>query len=163
MSHQYGEKMENDIELIIDAVNQGVTLREIHGISEEQMQGLYGLAYDFYNKGKLEEAEKFFRFLCIYDFYNVDFLLGLAAVYQLSGMYQKASDLYAVAFAQADSDYRPMLYAGQCQLAMGKSGKARQCFKAVIEYANDEVLVVKAQAYLEALKKETTSNHKRNK
>ena len=70
MSHQCDEKMKSDIELIIDAVNKGVTLREIHGISEEQMQGLYGLAYDFYNKGKLEEAEKFFRFLCIYDFYN---------------------------------------------------------------------------------------------
>lgn len=157
MSHQYDEKVEGEIEIILDAVNQGVTLKEIHGISDEQMQGIYGLAYDFYSKGKLEEAEKFFRFLCIYDFYNVDFLLGLAAVYQLSEMYQKASDLYAVAFAQADSDYRPMLYAGQCQLAMGKSGKARQCFKTVIECSNDESLILKAQAYSDALKKSSAS------
>eukprot|EP01037_Dinobryon_pediforme_P046888 gene46888-60523_t len=113
MGHQYDEIDGGNIEVILDAVSQGVTLKEIHGISDGQMDGLYGLAYEFYNQGRLDEAEKFFRFLCIYDFYSVDFLMGLAAVYQLKEMYQKAADIYAVAFAQGDSDYRPMLYAGQ--------------------------------------------------
>ena len=162
MSHQYDEAASNNIDaeknldVILDAVNQGVTLKEIHGISDEQMDGLYGLAYDFYNQGKLDEAEKFFRFLCIYDFYSVDFLMGLAAVYQLKEMYQKAADIYAVAFAQGNADYRPMLYAGQCQLAMGKSGKASQCFKAVIQYTDDDSLKATAQAYLTALKRGKT-------
>jgi len=151
MSHQYHDATEQDLETILDAVNQGVTLKEIHGISDEQMDGLYSLAYDFYQQGRLDEAEKFFRFLCIYDFYCVDFLMGLAAVYQLKKMYQKAADLYAVAFAQGDADYRPMLYAGQCQLAMGKSGKARQCFTVVLEQSDDASLKVTAQAYLTAL------------
>ncbi|MBB5390579.1 MULTISPECIES: type III secretion system translocator chaperone SicA [unclassified Herbaspirillum] len=153
MSHQYGQAEEKDLEVILDAVNQGVTLKEIHGISDEQMDGLYRLAYDFYQQGRLDEAEKFFRFLCIYDFYCVDFLMGLAAVYQLKEMHQKAADLYAVAFAQGHDDYRPMLYAGQCQLAMGKSGKASQCFKAVLEQADDEALKDAAKAYLTVLKR----------
>ena len=80
MGHQYDEVEEKNLEVILDAVNQGVTLKEIHGISDEQMEGLYGLAYQFYNQGRLDEAEKFFKFLCIYDFYSVDFLMGLAAV-----------------------------------------------------------------------------------
>ena len=153
MSHQYGNASEDDLEVILDAVSQGVTLKQIHGISDEQMDGLYRLAYDFYNQGRLDEAEKFFRFLCIYDFYCVDFLMGLAAVYQLKEMYQKAADIYAIAFAQGDSDYRPMLYSGQCQLAMGKSGKAGQCFKAVVRHADDEALKATAEAYLAALHK----------
>lgn len=151
MSHQYDEVNDENLDVILDAVNQGVTLKEIHGISDEQMDGLYSLAYDFYHQGRLDDAEKFFRFLCIYDFYCVDFLMGLAAVYQLKGTYQKAADIYAIAFAQSDSDYRPMLYSGQCQLAMGKSGKARQCFKAVIEYSGEDSLKATAQAYLSAL------------
>jgi hypothetical protein len=68
-------------------------------------------------------------------------------------MHQKAADLYAVAFAQGDGDYRPMLYAGQCQLAMGKSGKARQCFKVVLEQADDEALKAAAQVYLTVLQR----------
>lgn len=32
------------------------------------MDGLYAHAYEFYNQGRLDEAETFFRFLCIYDF-----------------------------------------------------------------------------------------------
>jgi type III secretion system low calcium response chaperone LcrH/SycD len=153
MSPQHEEAAEFDIQRILDAVSQGITLKEIHGISDEQMDGLYSLAYDFYNQGRLDEAEKLFRFLCIYDFYCVDFLMGLAAVYQLKKMYQKAADLYAVAFSQSDSDYRPMLYSGQCQLALGKSGKAGQCFRVVVQCAKDEVLQATAQAYLVALKK----------
>jgi len=158
MGHQYDEVEEKNLEVILDAVNQGVTLKEIHGISDEQMEGLYGLAYQFYNQGRLDEAEKFFKFLCIYDFYSVDFLMGLAAVYQLKEMYQKAADLYAVAFAQGDADYRPMLYAGQCQLAMGKSGKASQCFKVVVECATDDALKAAAKAYLAAIKQGRTSS-----
>jgi type III secretion system low calcium response chaperone LcrH/SycD len=151
MSHRYDEATESEIEIILGAVNQGVTFKEIHGISDAQMDGLYALAYEFYHQGRLDEAEKFFRFLCIYDFYCADFLMGLAAVYQLKKMYQKAIDLYAVAFAQSDADYRPMLYSGQCQLAMGKTGKAGRCFKMVMQYADNESLKLTAQTYIAAL------------
>lgn len=163
MSHQYRDALEKDLETILGAVSQGITLKEIHGISDEQMDGLYSLAYDFYQKGRLDEAEKFFRFLCIYDFYCVDFLMGLAAVYHLKGMYQKAADIYAVAFAQGDADYRPMLYLGQCQLALGKSGKARQCFKIVLEKSTDESLQSVAETYLAVLRRNERSSKKSGK
>lgn len=151
MSHQDESNDQKNLETILDAVNQGVSLKDIQGISDAQMDGLYSVAYDFYNQGRLDEAEKLFRFLCIYDFYCVDFLMGLAAVYQLKRMFQKAADIYAVAFAQSDFDCRPMFYAGQCQLAMGKAGKAGQCFQVVVEHAEDGSLKVAASAYLKVL------------
>ncbi|KAF3999339.1 type III secretion system translocator chaperone SicA [Glaciimonas immobilis] len=160
MSHQSKDFDEENLETILDAVSQGVTLKQMHGISDEQMDELYGVAYDFYHQGRLDEAEKFFRFLCIYDFYSPDFLMGLAAVYQLKGAHQKAADLYAVAFAQGKDDYRPMLYSGQCQLAMGKSGKAKQCFKAVVANASDESIKKIANAYLMALQEGRSKSSK---
>ncbi|WP_306453916.1 MULTISPECIES: tetratricopeptide repeat protein, partial [unclassified Burkholderia] len=42
------------------------------------MDGIYAYAYRFYQRGRLDEAEVFFRFLYIYDFYNVDYATGLA-------------------------------------------------------------------------------------
>lgn len=99
---------------IVDAVLAGAPLKDVQGLSDEHMDGLYAFAYQFYEQGRLDDAEKFFHFLCIYDFYNSQYWMGLAAVYQLKQNHQKAIDLYAIAFAQGKNDYRPMFYSGQC-------------------------------------------------
>ncbi|AOZ52601.1 type III secretion system translocator chaperone SicA [Chromobacterium vaccinii] len=138
-------------EVIWQAVSEGATLQDVHGIPQDLMDGLYAHAYDFYNKGRLDDAETFFRFLCIYDFYNPDYIIGLAAVFQLKKQFQKAADLYAVAFALGKSDYRPVFFTGQCQLFMRKAAKAKQCFELVLERSDDEALRVKAQVYLDTL------------
>ncbi|WP_440029650.1 type III secretion system translocator chaperone SicA [Chromobacterium amazonense] len=138
-------------EMVWEAVSSGATLKDVHGIPQETMEGLYAHAYDFYNKGRLDEAETFFRFLCIYDFYNPDFIMGLAAVFQLKKQFQKACDLYAVAFALSKNDYRPVFFSGQCQLFMRKAAKAKQCFELVCEQSVDEALRAKAQVCLDGL------------
>lgn len=122
-------------------------------IPEDLLKGLYAHAYDFYNKGKLNDAEKFFRFLAVYDFTNPDYIIGLAAVYQLKKEYQKACDLYAVAFALEKSDLRPVFFTGQCELSMGRAEKARKCFELVNEQSNNDSLKNKAQTYLNILNK----------
>lgn len=136
---------------VVDAVLGGATLKEVQGLRDEHMDGLYGFAFKFYEQGRLDDAEKFFHFLCIYDFYNSHYWMGLAAVHQLKHNHQKAIDLYAIAFAQGRNDYRPMLYTGQCQLALGKIGKARSCFQYVLEQAPQEDLRQQAQVYLDTL------------
>jgi len=136
---------------IWDAVIAGASLKDIQGISSETMEGLYAHAYDFYSKGQLAQAEAFFRFLCIYDFYNPEYIVGLAAVCQLKGEYQKAVDLYAMAFAVGKNDYRPVFYAGQCQMMMQDAAAARECFSQVCESSFDGDLRSKAKAYLSVI------------
>jgi type III secretion system low calcium response chaperone LcrH/SycD len=151
-SRKHTEQEEDRIaEQVMQAVLDGASLKDLHGVSTEQMDSLYGFAYEFYEQGRLDDAEKFFHFLCIYDFYNAQYWMGLAAVHQLKQNYQKAIDLYAVAFAQGKHDYRPMLYTGQCQLALGKAGKAKVCFEYVIERVQEPGMRERAQAYLNAL------------
>lgn len=136
---------------IWDAINEGATLKDMHGVSQEMMDGIYAYAYHFYHSGRLEEAEAFFHFLCIYDFYNADYIMGLAAVFHLKKQYKKASDLYALAFAQGKSNYAAIFYIGQCQLSMRKAVKAKQCFEVVQEFSTDESLIEKTKVYLDAL------------
>lgn len=136
---------------VVDAVLAGAPLKDVQGISDEQMNSLYAFAHQFYEQGRLDDAEKFFHFLCIYDFYNSHYWMGLAAVHQLKQNYQKAIDLYAIAFAQGRNDWRPMHYTGQCQLALGKIGKARLCFEYVLEQATQDDLRKQAQVYLDTL------------
>jgi len=136
---------------VVDAVLAGAPLKDVQGISDEQMNSLYAFAHQFYEQGRLDDAEKFFHFLCIYDFYNSHYWMGLAAVHQLKLNHQKAIDLYAIAFAQGKNDWRPMFYTGQCHLALGKVGKARLCFEYVLEQASEEDLRKQAQVYLDTL------------
>lgn len=141
-------------DMLWTTVNSGNTLKDVHTIPDDMMEGLYAYAYDFYNKGQLDDAAIFFRFLCIYDFYNPDYYMGLAAVYQLQKQYQKAANIYAVAFSLAQEDYRPVFFSGQCQLLMQKANKAKQCFELVLEHSLDDTLKIRAKAYIDTMNTE---------
>ncbi|EKT60899.1 type III secretion system translocator chaperone SicA [Providencia sneebia] len=156
MDNQKEKQNLNDVELlnnITSALIRGASYKDIHGISQDMMDGIYSYAYEFYQQGKLKEAEVFFRFLSIYDFYNTDYIMGLAAVYQLTKRFEKAVELYALAFVLAKDDYRPLFHAGQCNLILKKSSAALHCFESVYKHSSDGELKVKAQIYLDALEK----------
>ncbi len=82
-TYKTDEELDFYSDRLLDALQNGATMKDIHGVSSDTMQDVYKLAYDFYHQGKLNDAESLFRFLCIYDFYNPEYAMGLAAVYQL--------------------------------------------------------------------------------
>ncbi|WP_233592558.1 type III secretion system translocator chaperone SicA [Erwinia psidii] len=155
---------EDDIESythgLIDAIQNGAALKDVQGVSDETMHDVYRLAYEFYHHGKLNDAESLFRFLCVYDFYNPEYAMGLAAVHQLKKNYSKAIDFYALAYSLAKEDYRPMFYAGQCNLMLRRAVQAKQCFEIVMSKCHDAPLKEKAEAYLSALREISDGSNK---
>lgn len=137
--------------LLLEGLQAGATIKDLKGVSSDTLEGVYALAYRFYQNGQLEEAETFFRFLCLYDFYNAEYALGMGAVLQLKRDYDKAISMYAVAQALDLQDDRAIFHVGQCQLALGRLSKARDCFEAVAGRAADPDMVGRCQAYLQAL------------
>lgn len=85
------EQLDAYAESLLDAIQNGATLKDVYAVPNDTMQDVYKLAYDFYYHGKLDDAESLFRFLCIYDFYNPEYAMGLAAVYQLKKIMPKLS------------------------------------------------------------------------
>lgn len=145
------EELDAYADSLLDAIQNGATIKDVQGISSDTMQDMYKLAYDFYHQGKLNDAESLFRFLCIYDFYNPEYAMGLAAILQLKKNYAKAIDFYALAYSLSKEDYRPMFYAGQCNLMLRQAVPARKCFDIVINRCSDAELCQKAGAYISAL------------
>lgn len=146
------DEYQDYIDKVCMAMMDGATFKDIHGIPEDTMQGIYAYAYDFYNQGRLDEAETFFRFLSVYDFYNADYIMGLAAVYHLKKKYEKAAELYTLAFILGKQDYRPLFHAGQCNLMMNKASAALSCFESVLESSNDDTLKSKTEIYISIIK-----------
>lgn len=117
---------------------------------------IHSYVYDLFRRGRIDQAENLFRYLCIYDFYNMEYLMGLAAVFQLKAQYAQACELYAIAATLSDTDYRPVFHAGHCHLAMHESARARQCFIRVLENSRDESLCALSRASLEAMSETRT-------
>ncbi len=138
--------------MILLVMRSGVTLKEIHDISDGAMENIYAHAYQFYQDGKLNEAERFFKFLCMYDLKNPDYFIGLGAVYQLQKNYLKACDIYALAYVLKDNDFLPVFFSGQCQLLLGNISKSLQCFDIVQRRCPSPALVARAAAYSESIK-----------
>lgn len=137
---------------LCDAIANGATLKDLRGVSNETMEQLYAFAYDFYQQGRGKEAETFFRFLCLYDMYNADYAMGLAATLQQQKKYQPAIEAYVLAFGLGKIDYRALLHAGQCCLMLKHKEEARKLFLTIMESASaTSVVKAQAQAYLDAL------------
>jgi len=137
--------------LILEGLRSGATLADLKGVNSDMLEGVYALAHRYYQNGQLDEAETFFRFLCLYDFYNADYALGMGAVLQLKREYEKAIGMYAVSQALNLKDDRPMFHVGQCHLALGRLSKARECFEGVAGRAADTDMGRRAAAYLQSL------------
>ncbi|MFY3138380.1 SycD/LcrH family type III secretion system chaperone [Achromobacter xylosoxidans] len=144
-------QIERMFDTVIEGLQEGATFKDMYGVSSETMEAIYAQAYDFYQQGRLDEAEALFRLLCIYDFYNVDYAIGFGAVFQLKKQYDKALDVYAMAYTISGGDQRAMLYAGECNLLLRRMGKARRCFQLVVDEATDERIKGKASMYLQAM------------
>nr|WP_241391670.1 SycD/LcrH family type III secretion system chaperone [Yersinia frederiksenii] len=149
--------IENTYELteqMQSVLSLGASMAEIQGVSKNTLEGIYAYAYDFYEKGRLDDAEVFFKFLCIYDFQNPDYLKGYAAVCHLKKQYQRAYDLYGLSFfVDPKFDYSPAYLMGQCQLCLKNIDMAKSCFESVILHSKDNDLLSKASTYLELLSK----------
>lgn len=90
---------------------------------------VYSLACDYYDKGLIEQAEKIFRSLCLYDFSNINYLLGLAAVKQVQKQYQKAINLYSLAISLDENNASSWFYIGQSYLFSGEKNLAISSFR----------------------------------
>ncbi|WP_345829413.1 type III secretion system translocator chaperone SicA [Erwinia sp. HDF1-3R] len=171
MSTMEGNITENEAELIMTAtMEHGATLREIHGIPDDVMENIYAHAYQYYKEGRLDEAENFFNFLCMYDLKNPDYFIGLGAVNQLKKNYIKACDFYSLAYVMSEDNFNPVFHSGQCQLLMGNVIKALQCFDIICQRCTDEKLVIKAKIYMDTIRQNkdesqgdgATKNHDEN-
>ncbi|EBJ5114585.1 CesD/SycD/LcrH family type III secretion system chaperone [Salmonella enterica] len=140
-----------DADDLITAIQGGATLKDLNGISDEIMHELHNMAYAFYQDEKLDEAIALYRFLYIYDFYNAEYAMGIGAILQLQKKYDKAIDFYALAYALSEQDYRPMFYAGECNLMLGKLIQSKECFEIVEGESDDEFLIDKAKIYLNVI------------
>ncbi|WP_419532979.1 SycD/LcrH family type III secretion system chaperone [Endozoicomonas sp.] len=134
LSGYEGEELEN---MLLDFFGKGGTFKDLKNMSDDAMEAIYSVAYNLYQGGKYEEAQKVFQFLCFYDHFNRKYFLGLGACQQMQKQYDNAIEIFSFATILDSDDPRPMLYIGDCHMAKGDKEKARVAYETSIEWAGD--------------------------
>ena len=110
-------------EMAINAVKgslAGEPLKIARGISDEELNAVYSLAYNYYMTGRYDEALKLFKFLVMFDHMSQKYWTGLGSVYQVMKRWDEAIAAYAQAMIFDVSRPKPIYYAALCYFAKGE-------------------------------------------
>lgn len=117
------------MDAVMDALSTGSSIGDVVGITPEQLEVLYTVAYGAYQSKNYTDAETLFQALCLYQHLEERFWMGLAGSRQALENYKGAIEAYEMAgLASSLGDPTPFLYAGICFLKLGDKESARVAF-----------------------------------
>jgi len=116
-------------------VKDGATLKEVKGISNEELEAVYSLGFGYYRTGKFEDAQKLFEFLVLFDHLSAKYWFALGAVQQAQKNYEKAVASYGFSSFLDLENPKPQYHAAECFLALGDKANAASAILALEQYA----------------------------
>lgn len=138
--------------LLEDFIFKGLSIRDIQGLTDEQMEAIYATAFTLYNGGRYEDAEKIFQCLCLFEHLGHRYWMGLGATRQMLKKYKEAIDAYSMAAVLDVRDPHAALQAAECHLAMGNIEAATSGLECAIQYAGaNQAVKARAEALLSFL------------
>ncbi len=144
----------------------GRTFRDFTQLTPESMEVIYMVAYNQYNAGKYDEAEKVFRLLAMLDHFQAKYWKGLAACREGLKKYEEALQAYGYLGIMDMYDPYPPFQAARCFVALGKAPEAEASLRAAVFNSADKPEHVnlhrQATGLLELLQKAKQSSSNSN-
>lgn len=136
--------------------------KEVMGLTDAMVEGIYGQAYRLYNTGKFDEAIKIFRMLVMMNSTEPKYSMGLAACFHMKKNYKAAVDAYAIVQVIDPNNPVPFYHLSDCFIQMGDLSSACYSLEMAVKRAADKpefkALKEKATLTIESLKKEIVQN-----
>jgi type III secretion system low calcium response chaperone LcrH/SycD len=124
--------------LLSETQKNGKTLKESMNLSEDLVEEIYALAYNYYNQGKYEEAVSIFYLLVSLAPKEYRFILGLAATYHQMKDYSNAAYGFYMASWLKLEDPHPVYYVADCLLKLNQDKSALPFLNQAIQLAKKE-------------------------
>jgi secretion system chaperone SscA len=110
----------------------GRTFRDFTQLTPESMEVIYMVAYNHYNAGKYDEAEKIFRLLAMLNHFERKYWKGLGAAREAQKKYEEALQAYGYLGITDVHDPYPPFQAAKCFVALAKPAEAEAALRAVV-------------------------------
>lgn len=126
-------------------------MRDIQGLSDDEIESMYALGFSQFQAGRFEEAEKIFAFVCTMEHRERKYWMALGAARFNRQQYETAVMAYSMAAIMAPGDPEPPLQAADSLMKLGDAERARSALELAIENAGAEPAHAKIRAKAEAL------------
>jgi len=126
------------LEFMIHGFMNGlITLQELEGISDEEMETIYALGYNFFTYGKYDAAKDIFTGLTAYAPYTAHYWRALGAVNQQMKDYSEAIAAYDMAIANDETDVVSYVYRGESNILAGGTDSGLEDLQRVLEIGEE--------------------------
>lgn len=147
-------------------IQEGATVKEALGLTDENLEQVYAVAYTRYQQGAYQDAAALFRYLVSLDPNTYKFVLGLAAAHHKLHQYQPAANLYVLASLRAPSDPVPYFHVADCYIRLEDTEMARSALYLCISHCKSPesaTMKERAQLILNALEGKSPEPEKKSK
>src|SRR4051812_47368723 len=126
------------LEFMIHGFMNGlITLQELEGISDDEMETIYALGYNFFTYGKYDAAKDIFTGLTAYAPYTAHYWRALGAVNQQLKDYGEAIASYDMAIANDERDVVSYVYRGESYILSGNPQAGLKDLATVLQIGGD--------------------------
>jgi type III secretion system low calcium response chaperone LcrH/SycD len=110
----------------LEVLSAGGTLKDVRGLSKEDIETIYAIGYNLYNQAQYDKAEPMFQFACFYQHTEARYWVALGNCRQMAKNYQPAIDAYGFGYALDQANPWPVIQAAICYLALQDKGQAAE-------------------------------------
>lgn len=104
--------------LIKQLLEKGIKPKDIIGLNDTMVEGIYGQAYRLYNSGKYKDAIHLFRLLIMLNSTDPKYTMGLAACYHMMKDYDNAVAAYTMCSVIDPLSPIPHYHVSDCYLKL---------------------------------------------
>jgi type III secretion system low calcium response chaperone LcrH/SycD len=131
------EKTKDFQNIAAKAVQQGVMPKDMLGLSDAMVEGIYGQAYRLYNTGKYKDACQLFRLLIMLNSTEPKYVMGLAACFHMLKEYKNAVSSYAMCGVIDPNNPIPHYHASDCYIHLNDPVSAVIALEMAIKRAGE--------------------------
>ncbi len=139
-------------------VQQGMMPKDMMGLSDAMVEGIYGQAYRLYNTGKYRDASQLFRLLIMLNSTEPKYAMGLAACFHMLKEYKNAVSTYAICGVIDPENPIPHYHASDCYIHLEDPASALIALQMAVQRAGEKLeyqtLKDRAKMTIESLKKD---------
>lgn len=158
------EKAKDFQNVAAKAVQQGMMPKDMMGLSDAMVEGIYGQAYRLYNTGKYKDASQLFRLLIMLNSTEPKYAMGLAACFHMLKEYKNAVSTYAICGVIDPESPIPHYHASDCYIHMQDPVSALISLEMAVKRAGErqeyQMLKDRALLTIESLKIEVAKTKK---
>lgn len=121
---------------------------------DDDLELVYGIAYNLYRHGRHDDALRYFAMLTSYRPLELRYLMGLGACQQMLRNYEGAIQAYALAAMVKPEAAESSLHIAECLVGLAQFGEAREMLSALTrlcELSGQDALKQRARGLLDLI------------